>query len=120
MWKKITAVIVFVGAIIGGVWMLEDRNETKYARASDLVSTKVLLADSLKQVNQSINQTNTRIQQHTLQDQATYIKREMQEIRVNCKTSVPYNMPTDSRKRYNDFQIQLDYINLQMQSLGKK
>jgi len=120
MWGKITAIILFTSAIIGSVWLLEDRNETKFARANDLVSTKVLLADSLKQVNQSIGQTNIRIQQHTLQDRVTYIKREMQEIRVDCKTNEPYRMPNDARKRYNDFQIQLDQINLEMQSLGKK
>jgi len=120
MWGKITAVILFVSAIIGSVWLLEDRNETKFARASDLLSTKVLLADSLKQVNTNIHKTNVRIDYHTLQDRATYIKREMQEIRVDCKTNEPYKMHEDARKRYNYFQIQLDQINLEMQSLGKK
>jgi len=119
MWKKVTGIIIFVGAIIGGVWLLDDRNEAKFARAVDLKDTKILLADSLKQVNSSISQTNIRIKQYILQDQAAYIKREMQEIRVNCKTNEAYKMPDDARKRYNDFQIQLDQINLEMQSLGK-
>ena len=111
---KIITIVLAVGTVVGGVWFLDDRNETKFARANDLASTKIILADSLKQVNRSIIQTNARIQQHTLQDQATYIKRQMQEIRVQCKTNQPYLMPPDARKRYNDFKIQLDQINSQM------
>ena len=120
MWGKITAVILFIGAIIGGVWLLEDRNESKFARAEDLKSTKVLLADSLKQVNQSIGQTNVRIQQHTLQDSAVYIKREMHEIRVECNTDNAYQMPEAQRKRYIEYKLQLEQINTQMNSIRGK
>lgn len=115
---KIITVILAIGAVIGGVWLLDDRNATRFARADDLKTTKSLLADSLKAVNNNINQTNVRIQYHILVDQANYIKREMQEIRVNCKTSNAYEMPTDARKRYNDFQIQLDQINLEIKNLS--
>ena len=129
MWKKIswvTGIVLFVGAIIGGAWKLDDRNEEKFARADDLLETKidlkdtkVLIADSLKEVNQSIQKTNVRIQQYALQDQAVYIKRQMAEIRSDCKTSEPYRMPEDARKRYNEYKIQLDIINNQMKTISE-
>ena len=114
MTTKIILILGFIGAIIGGVWLLDDRNEVKFARADDLKSTKILLADSLRQINISIQKTNARIDQRALQDQATYIRRQMQEIRVQCKTANAYQMPPDARKRYNEYKIQLDQINLKM------
>jgi hypothetical protein len=119
-WTKTIAVLSGVGMIVGGALFFVDQIDTRYARANELKQTKVVLADSLKQVNQSINQTNIRIQQHSLQDQAIYIKREMHEIRVKCQTNNAYQMPEDARKRYLDYQLDLEQINTQMKSLRGK
>ena len=111
--KVVTTVGVLV-ALITGVWLFDDRNDLRFAKADDLKSTRVLLAKSLEQLNVSIKKTNNRIDQHTWQDQATYIKRQMQGIRIDCKTNVAYEMPPDARKRYNEYEIELDRLNRAM------
>ena len=121
MWIKIATAIGVLAALVTAVWLFDDRNETKFARAddvsnikTDIKENKLLIADSLKQINQSLKRTNYRIDQNALAGRATYIKREMTEIRVQCKTANAYEMPPDARKRYTDFKIELDRINLKM------
>ena len=112
--KATIAIVTLILTIIGGAWLFDDRNENKFARAGDLKDTKILIADSLKQINRSIQKTNQRIDQGYLRDQAIYIKRQMQEIRINCKTANAYEMPADARKRYNEYKIQLEQIERKM------
>ena len=42
MWIKIITIVGFIGAIVGDVWLLDDRNEAKFARA-DLTNLKIRL-----------------------------------------------------------------------------
>lgn len=120
IWTKTIAVLSAIGMLISTYIFFTDRLDTKYARAEDLQETEVLLADSLKQINQSINKTNVRIDLRALEDEARYIKREMSEMRVKCKTANAYEMPEDVRKRYLDYQIRLDQIHSEMKALRGK
>jgi hypothetical protein len=118
MWIKIITILTAAGALITGIWFLDDRNETKFARAEDLKSTKILLADSLKKINTSINKTNIRIEQNSIREQTVYTKREMQEIVNQCKTTNAYSMPQHARDRYNGLKLHLESLNIQMKRLN--
>jgi hypothetical protein len=102
MWIKVVSVILGIGAIIGGYIFIDDRLDTKYALAIELA------------------QTNIRVEQHTLQDRAWYIQKQMQQIEKECGTSEAFRMPQHARDRYNDFKIELKQLEVKMKSLSKK
>lgn len=120
VWTKAITVLSAIGMIVGGSLFFVERIDTKYARADEVKETKVLLADSLKKLNKSIGQTNLRINMHGLEDRARYIKLEMKEIAAECGTNNSHAMPTSQRRRYEEYEIELDKINKDMQSMGTK
>jgi hypothetical protein len=111
---KIITTITLLGTLVGGVWFFDDR----FAKANDLKNTKILLADSLKQINTSIYKTNIRIEQNSVREQVVYTKREMQEIVNQCKTTNAYAMPPHARDRYNGLKLHLETLGIQMKRLN--
>jgi hypothetical protein len=98
MWIKVVTVLLGIGAIISGYIYIDGR----YALSIELA------------------QTNIRVEQHTLQDRAWYIQKQMQEIEKECGTNEAYRMPQHARDRYNDFKIELKQLEQKMKSLSEK
>ena len=101
MFKKVTAVILMLGAIVGGYIHFTDRLDTKYALADDL------------------RRTNFRLEQKIIMDQIFYIQRQMQQLQYSCGTNDPIKMPQHARDRYNDFEIELRKKEIQLKNLEK-
>ena len=104
--KKIIALVISLGVIVGGWIFVDDRNHRIFA-----------LADSLKRTNQQLQLTNFQQRQHILQEQAFYYQRQMNAIINTCKTSDVHKMPADARKLYQHYELELTRANTDLQNL---
>ena len=104
--KKILALIISLGVIVGAWIFVDDRNHNTFA-----------LADDLKRTEQKLQMTNYQHRQHILQEQGFYYQRQMNEVRNACRTSNVHEMPVDARKLYQHYELELNRVNRDLQNL---
>ena len=104
--KNIIAVIISLGVLVGGWIFIYYRNRATFS-----------LADDLKRTEQKLQMTNFQHRQHILQEQGFYYQRQMNEIRNTCRTSDIHKMPEDSRKLYQEYELNLKKVNKALDNL---
>ena len=90
-----------MATLIGGYIFIVDRFDSRYASAD------------------TVQKQGVQIQQHIWQERYWFLKRQMREIEDRCGTDNPVLMPLDSRKRYDEYKIELEMLEPQLKNLGK-
>lgn len=129
MWKTIVSIIgavVVLGSVAGGVLYMDDRHAHTKALTTLKTTTikSITLAkdetkQTMQQIQTSIQQTNARITQHTLEDRINGITQQLWNIENRCDTTDVMAMPAGDRERYRRLVDERSRLELKLKRMTK-